>query len=565
MFLAATMILLPAIGVKAMNFSKLPQREELELNRSRHAAKKKVGAPVNPVITEPKGETVLYNKTSFGTFVMGSSLYMYTEDFPAEVIWGEGGEVYFKNLVSVFPDDYYLKGTLSGNTITMPCNQTIEYIEEDGYGVNFGVLKTEISVENGQEVIDFIYAPEVESISFTLDNEGGMKMVLPGEPFDGENVPEYVAGFYYTDDCSFLGYSDFSQEYTRLALQRVEIPAGADVKQYVYIDAYNYASIVDVAFVGDYLYIRGLSSMLPEGTIRAKVNGSKAVVPQDQYLGIYYDMYYIFTKVLYANPDYDEENPEAADPFIFAPSDVGFELNIDSDGQTIYADREGTYLSFHCDAEDFLNSLGFFDVFTLRYQDSFAGTPANPVSLEYHTEWASQQGFNDFFFTLSNFTEKGNLLDVEKLYYKVFVNGEPLVFREHEQENLLGQPVTVYSGVPVDVELLPYLFNNNEDIFKFSDNAFDIGIYRDDVETIGVQAVYYFEENFTYSDIVTLDVETGEVTEESGVSEVALGGEAVSTVYYSLDGRRLQNPVRGIYIRVDRMSDGSNRVEKMAR
>lgn len=562
--LAAAAVLLPSAGVKAMSFSKAPSREEIKLERSHRAVKKQAGAPINPIITEPKGETVLYNKTSFGTFVMGNSLYMYTEDFPAEVTWDKGGDVYFKNLVSVFPDDYYLKGTLSGNTITMPCNQTIEYIEEDGYGINFGVFKTEISVENGVEMIDFEYAPEIENISFTVEEDGSMKMVLPGEPFDGENVPEYIAGFYYTDDYSFLGYSDFSQEYTKLALQQVRIPEGADVKQYIYIDAYNYASIVDVAFVGDDLYIRGLSSMLPEGTIKAKINGNKAVVDQDQYLGIYFDMYYIFTKVLYANPDYDEEDPDSGDPFIFAPSDVGFELNIDQEANTIYADKEGVYLSFHCDADDFLNSLGFFDVFTLRYQESLAGTPANPVDLEYQTKWASQQGFNDFFFTLSNFSTEGTLLDVEKLYYKVFINGEAMIFREHQQENLLGQDATVYAGVPVDVELLPYLFNNNEDIFKFSDNAFDIGIYRDDVETIGVQTVYYFEDNFTFSDIVTLNVETGEITQESGVEEIE-NEDIVSTEYYTLDGRKITAPDRGIYIQVQKTASGKYISKKAVR
>lgn len=565
MLLAAAAVIIPSADVKAMNFSKVPSRSELKVDRSHRAVKKQADAPITPIITKPEGETLLYNKTSFGTFVMGNSLYMYTEDFPAEVTWGKDGDVYFKNLVSVFPDDYYLKGKLEGNTITMPCNQTIEYIEEDDYGINFGVFKTEISVENGVEMIDFEYAPEIENISFTVEEDGSMKMVLPGQPFDGENVPEYIVGFYYTDDYSFLGYSDFFQEYTKLALQQVRIPEGADVKQYVYIDDYNYASIVDVAFVGDDLYIRGLSSMLPEGTIKAKVDGNKAFVAQDQYLGVYYDMYYIFTKVLYANPDYDEENPDSGDPVIFAPSDAAFELNIDSDGKTIYADREDVYLSFHCDAEDFLNSLGFFDVFTLTYQESFAGIPANPVSLEYHTEWASQQGFNDFFFTLSNFSTEGTLLDVEKLYYKVFVNGEPMAFREHEQENLLDQDVTVYSGVPVEVELLPYLFNNNEDIFKFSDNAFDIGIYREDVETIGVQAVYYLDDIFTYSDIVTLNVETGEVTTESStVSSLEDDGNVVSTEYYTLDGRKVKNPDRGIYIRVDRTSGGMLKVKKEA-
>lgn len=559
--MAAAAIVLPAAAIP---LGKVPSREKLNTVRTHKAVKRNAGAAITPVITDPKGEKRHYNKEAAGTFVLGNSLQMYMDNFPAEVIWGSNNEVYFKNLVSPFPDDYYLKGELKGNKITMPCNQTIEYIEEDGYGINFRVFKTKLRVENGVEYIDFEYAPDIESISFTTDSKGGMKMELPGKPFDGENPTEYVAGFYYTDDYGFLGYSDFYQEYTKLDLQQVEMPAGADVKQYVYVDPYNYAELVDVAFVGDELYIRGLSSMLPEGTIRARVEGDKAIVAQDEYLGVYYDQFYIFTKVLHANPDYDEENPEEEDPFIFAPADEGFELNIDPDRKVIYADKEGTYLSFHCDADDFLNSLGFFDVFTLRYQESLAGTPANPVDPEYATEWAYAQGFNDFFFTLSNFSIEGNLLDVDKLYYKVFVNGEPVVFNERIQENLLGEEVTVYAGVPVQVNLLPYMFNNNEDIFKFSENAFDIGIYRDDVKTVGVQSVYYYEDKFTFSDIVTLNVETGEITQESGVTEIETDDEVVSTVYYTLDGHRVRNPEKGIYIRVDRTSGGMLKVKKEA-
>lgn len=511
----------------------------------------------------PKGTEVLYSKEAAGTFVLNGRLGMYMDTFPATIIWGDDGKVFFKNFISVYPDDYYIEASMEGSILTMPMGQTVQNEDDSAYGIALGIFKTIPRIQNGNEVIDFEYAPEVESITFTVDGDGFISMVLPGEPFDGENPPEYVVGLYYTDDFSFVGYSDFFQEYTRTELTMVTIPEDAEVQQYAYVDPYNYASIVDVAFHDGYLYIRGLSSMLPEGTIKAKIDGDKAVVAQDEFLGIYFDQYFIFTKVLYGNPDYDEEDPDS-DPFILAPSNVGFELNIDSEGKIIYADKEGTYLSFHCNDNDFLSSLGYFDVFELKYQDTFAGTPANPVRLEYHTEWAQIQGFNDFFFTLSNFSTEGTLLDPDHLYYKVVVNGTPQIFVQSYITNLLGQETMAYAGVPIRVELIPYGFNNNEDIFKFADNAFDIGIYQDDVKTIGVQTVYVYDNEYTYSSLVTLDVATGEVS-ESGMPSLSAELNVISTEYYTLDGRRIAYPDKGIFIEVNVLEDGSRVSKKIAR
>ena len=542
-------LLLGGMGASAAQFTTVPERSKLQVEKWSGGMNRV--APHTDVIAEPDGDLVYYNKESAGTFLFQGEMFMYKDEFPATVIWGNDNKVWFKNLISVFPSDYYLEGTLEGNVITMATDQTIEYFEEEGFGFNFVVFKTVPRTSGNEEFIDFEYAPDITEIKFTVHTDGSLSMVLPGEPFDGENPPEYVAGLCYSDDYSFTGYCDFYQEYKRLAISPVTIPEDAEIEPYVFIDEYNYASLVDVAFYNDNLYIRGLSAMLPEGTIMAKIDGNKATVAQNEFLGIYFDQYYIFTKVLMENPDYNEDD-ETSEPFIFLPASEGFELIIDPESRTIRAEKEGVYLSFHCDADDSLNSLGFFGIFELKYQASAAGTPSDPVDLEYTTRFAQYQGFNDFFFTLSNFSTEGTLLDVEKLYYKVFVNGKPLVFNNTLEFNLLGEVVGVYPGVPYEVELIPYLFNNNEDIFKFSDNAFDIGIYRDDVETIGVQTVYYYENEVTYSGIVVLDTATGTtqtLPAEAGVSVVTPEYDG-PTLYFSLDGRKLNGPVEGLYIEV---------------
>lgn len=546
----------------------LPQRQNMEQPRHERRVQDGDNAPiVTPVIKDPKGKVMYYSKESAGTFVFQGRMYLYEETFPAVVVKGTGDKVYFKNIISVFPADYYVEGSQEGNIITIPTNQTIEYDPETSTGFNFGVFRTVPFVENGEELVRFEYAPEVKSVTVEVSDEGAMKMVLPGEPFDGENPTEYVAGIYYLEDYEFTGYSDFFQDYTFLDITPTTIPEEAKVEPYVYIDEFNYAFIVDVAYYEDFLYIRGLSSMLPEAVLKAKIEGNKATIDQNEFLGIYFDQYYIFSKVVYDNPDYDPEDEDSS-PFIMAPVNVGFELTVDREAGLITADTPGVYLSYHNDAEDFFNSLGYFGEFVLRYQESFGGVPSNPVQLEYTTEYAPYQGFNDFFFTLSNFSKEGGLLDVESVYYKVFVNGEPLIFNQSLVTNLLGEDVIAYQGVPYEVELIPYLFNNNEDIFKFSDNAFDVGIYTDNVHTIGVQTVYYYDNEFTYSDLVELNVETGEITEYPHVDSVAEveADEPVATEYYTTDGRRLsQKPDRGIYLELTRYTNGIFRTSKVAK
>lgn len=560
-FFLASLVILPALSASAVTVSpKLSSRAEPRKINKREVA----GMQGERKMPEtPKGDLVYYNKEAVGTFVLGGAMMLYEDVFPAEVIWGADNKVYLKNLVSAFPDEYYVEGVLEGDYITIPTNQTVVYSDEDGYGFNFGVLKTGLDQDGDDAVYTFSYAPEISSIRIKVASDGSMEMELPGEPFDGETPPEYVAGIYFSDNYEFTGYSDFTQKYEKLEIKIETMPEDAEPRSFVFIDEFNYANVVEVAFYGHNLYIRGLNPMLPDGTLRATIEGDKAYIDQDEYLGIYYDLYYIFTKVLLENPDYDPED-DSSEPFILAPADARFELNIDKDRNRIYADKEGVYLSFHCNENDFLNSLGYYGIFQMKYQSTFAGVPSNPVGLEYHTEWADIQGWNDFFFTLSNFSTDDLLLDADKLYYKVFVNGTPVVFEEKTIINLNGDEATAYEGVPIAVELMPYFFSNNEDIFKFNDNIFDVGIYTDDVATIGVQTVYYYDNVFTYSDIVTLDVATGEITTESGV-DVVVSDEVEDILYYTIEGRRVSQPGSGLYIEVTRKVDGTISARKIIR
>ena len=516
----------------------------------------------NPVvITDPKGTEKIYSKNCAGTALLYGNLVFYEDDFPATVVWGDNNDVYFKDILSTVIYDTYIKGEKKGDIITLKTGQIVDFTYDDpdygDYGMAVGIGRTEIS---GNEFM-FYYDPSITEFSIKVNPDGTMNLELPGEPFDGEQPTEYILCYYYTDDLKFAGYSDFAQAYTPQEMVPVTMPEGVKTEQYVFVDEYDYASFVEVAFTDDYIYFLGLNPMMENSVMRATITGKDtAYIPQNQYLGIYMDMYFEYTHVAYDNPDYDKNDPESS-PFINAPEDAVFNLRIDREKGKIIADTPGVYLVMKPDEDTFFNAIFYLSQFTLTYQESAYGTPSVPTGLNYFTELAYYQGFNDFQFRISNYSTAGTLLDAEYLLYSVILNGERIIFSQNTIKNVFGYDVTPYAKVPEEQIWLPFLFSNDDDIFKLSMNEFDIGIYTDDVKTLGVQTLYVYGGKATYSDIATLDVETGQVTITDKVEPV-YNGEIETVEYFDLEGRRVEKPLKGLIIKRVKYSDGKISVDK---
>ena len=61
--------------------------------------------------------------------------------------------------------------------------------------------------------------------------------------------------------------------------------------------------------------------------------------------------------------------------------------------------------------------------------------------------------------------------------------------------------------------------------------------------------------------MITFYIATEE--KENGIEAIAGDGDVVSSVYYDLSGRIVQNPDKGIFVRVDKLTDGTNRTTKV--
>lgn len=83
------------------------------------------------------------------------------------------------------------------------------------------------------------------------------------------------------------------------------------------------------------------------------------------------------------------------------------------------------------------------------------------------------------------------------------------------------------------------------------------------MSTIGVQIISVVDGATYCSDVVTLDLENGDVT--VGVEGVEAASDVMNVQYYDLNGRKVANPAKGIYVCKETMTDGKVRSYKVMR
>lgn len=518
--------------------------------------------PVSNVIFEPQGEKRFYFKDSGGLYYYIMQTYAYDDrNVYLETVWGPDDKVYIKDILSpIHLLDSYVEGTVSGNTITVPMNQTVAYNANAGYGMNLVVMKAKFTSDS----FSLEYEPSIQSVTYTIAEDGSLTLNIPGSNYDGTGFPDYVLAYAYTDDNSWSDYCDYYQTFRNFGYELNAMSEGVPQSHYVsqsYI--YDYYSesfvktegIVNVAREGNTMYLQGLCQALPEAVVKAEINGNTATIFQNQFVGTWDDTYYIFTKVFEDNALYDPSDPDSY-KFDMAPANATFDLVIDDAEGTIKSESTG-YLVFNGDPDRII-SLDIYSSYSMDYTESIGGIPSNPEIIEYTEEYALDFGMSDFYFNFNPVLTDGSLLDTRYLYYTVYVDGKPIEFESSKGFNLCGELENRYEGFPGKSVYVPVSFDNYYDLNHIY-GYYYVGIYEMYLETIGVQMAYMYDGKTTYSDIVTYNVATEEITTAPGTPETpdTPGGNAgvtaldvdVTVEYYTLQGVRLATPSAGICIR----------------
>lgn len=524
-------------------------------------------AAITPIITEAPGTKKLYTKD-----VIGYSLAMPFQSYAvaASITW-DGNDAYFYDIITAAPMERYVKASLENNEIVLPMNQTVLDFDDEKYAMNLGLLRPIFSVDSNNDVyVWFEYSDDYDSVVFSIDPMTGawvLENLAPKYPLDEYNpanfqFPYYVIGYYYTDEYDWSGYCDVFQAYDEFNYQQVELPENLPMQRMTYINSEEMGVIVSVYEDKDALYIKGLSPYIPDAIFKGDLieNGTKLSVAPNQFIGIEYGIYYVLTANVKLNQEGQIENIENDTPVYFnieRDSSTGKILSIKSDGSS-YA------LAFNDDPIEFW-PVDIFNNLELSLQESFAGTPSTPYDA-YYEDYSDWLGANYIFFRLSSFAENHDIIDIDNLYYSIFINGEIVEFEEESGFDLKEEEITMYRGITHPTTIIPYTFANDVDLYEDAEGTFVVGLYAEGIDTVGVEALYKCDGVTTYSQLVTIDTATGKETIGDPIEtkvETVNNADVLSVDYYDLKGLKITTPSKGLYVKKYNLKDGTSKTTKV--
>ena len=235
------------------------------------------------IITDPdEGVTKYYTRAGTGFYTSNGSVYNEDQSGIVTIVEAEGGKVYIKDPVSHYNQSSWVVGTKDGNTITVAAAQPLFW--NNNYSatlsLNWGNVQ---STSTGNT-----YVRGEGDITFTVDDQAGT-ITLNGSSSDK------IIAVFWDDDNSWSGYGDhgtvwtYDPNYQPASTSPIVLPDGAVVQDW-YADGAGSTAVptdVKVAFVGNEVYISGLTSNFPDAWIKGTLDGTTVTFSKFQFVGMY--------------------------------------------------------------------------------------------------------------------------------------------------------------------------------------------------------------------------------------------------------------------------------------
>lgn len=509
------------------------------------------------VITEaPEGkiETMLGSSNTFYLYYDEVSMDE-TYGIAYEGVWTDNEEVYLKNPISMLDWDTYIKGKVTDEGLLFEFPQLLyASTDEEGYFELYVDVLEYTEVESPYDPDDyyptFVPAEDTRSILFTKMEDGSYAM-----------EDDYMLGV--TFEGLWQGYGEMYLNLLPFEATPTKIPEGIKY-DYSYVLADEFTGWdhtvlrqIGIGELDGVTYISGLASGMPDAVIYGTFDKEKntLTIPSDQFLGKYYN-HYIFMMAGVGSSWYDEDWGEemytfeiVEDPLVlnYDPATNEFHPVIKEGFDYAYVIFNfGNVQTYPCEyyAIDRIYSQGKITDFA----------PIAPEILDiYDISFYDPEYSYAFEFNIYGDNKEGQILPDNNIYYNIFVNGELYTFTAEEYPTLLEAGIEKVTDIPVFLQA-------GDDIFC-SGNYHGIAFKRDDIETVGVRAVYIDGEIRGESEIVT-------VTNTGDPSIVGQCNSSVTsnTDFFDIHGRKVSGSSQhGIIIKKTTLNDGSIHVEKIMR
>ena len=375
-------------------------------------------------------------------------------------------------------------------------------------------------------------------VDFTWENN---KLVMKGM---GQKAKIWGAAYENSWQSNYGG--DWALTIEPLGEQLITPPSTAVKAQYI-VSSKSEPSprIVEAMTDNNDIYIKRLfkAEKLANVWVKLTKQGDKAVMPTNQYLGI--------TK----KTDFKKYDSDKSDYHTFAAAfenetkaAENLEFSIDATGKLttskILRTSLGRASNDNITGEDYIES---YEGLTLTpYVQKEVGAPATPEYF-YLTSTPNYDNTSNeikLAFYVKNADINGNILDPEKMYYNVYVNGstEPFKFKKGTNYNYMEQEELV--NIPFN-----YKDKNNYD-FKVVDNLRILHFYDSSITRLKVVMVYEADgKKYSSEPLVASLTPTG--------IESANFNKTTTEKYYTVDGRQIQKLQKGLNI--IKSSDGTTR------
>lgn len=509
------------------------------------------------VSQQPSGNLTLYSRTSRGfRLLLGNVEPIVDEGSIVKMVEQGDRTVWLHNTIPTFLAPGWIKAEKSDGKLTINGPQLIyeeyDWYLDDGSYLKYFLTAVEIyEYEDEEGNLMRGYRPTEDGVfSFTI-NGTTIKEAGDGALILGVVAYSEQYGYYFT------GYGSNYIVLTLPEVEEIKVPETAEIHKnwamhYYDWDGYEQGQFVDVAIDGNDYYIKGIYPSIPDSWVKGTLEGKVITFPNFQYIGpdLEWNMFvYLAGGQLMESEIYEDVTEAVIDP-------EGFGLSLEKDG-TLDALTNIIFATSPATDPDNANFVDYFEGVYIVPQDPSTFTdPVGPDEL-----WKGNfNGFPTIEFNLPAIDENGNLLNTDNIYISAYVNSDIFTFTPEDYVDLK------YFGIDHPATELPYKFPNGWDFYQEGTwhTIYIYGVPDDDVYNIGIQSIYYPEgkdinpENVLKSDIILV----GSPDNPNSADDLDVSSEVKDVLFYDMQGRRIEHPSKGVYLKKTIFSNGMVKTSK---